>query len=131
MAQGKIRERHFKDACADYIGRISHYLPIEVREVERLAAPPPRHLCVALDAGGQEPSSDEFARWLGKQLGSGKQGITFLLGGADGLPAPLQEAAHERLSLSRLTMAHRLARVVLLEQIYRAMTILRGDPYHR
>ena len=57
MAEGKIRERHFKDACADYVRRISRYLPVQVREVERLGEAPPRHHCVAIDAGGREPSS--------------------------------------------------------------------------
>jgi len=131
MAEGRIREAHFRDACRDYAGRIARTLPIEVREVERLAAAPARHLVVAMDAAGRELDSAGFAAWLGKQMCSGRQGVAFLLGGADGIPAKLLDAANERLSLSRLTMAHRLARVVLLEQIYRALTILRGEPYHR
>lgn len=131
MAEGKIRERHFRDACSDYQQRIAHFMPIDVREMERLHRPPQSHASVALDAGGREPDSAEFARWFGKKLLSGKKGIAFLLGGPDGLPAAVLEAAHERISLSRLTLAHRLARVVLLEQIYRALTILRGVPYHR
>ena len=131
MAEGRIREAYFRDACGDYAGRISRYLPLEVREVERLAPPPARHVVVAMDAGGRELDSAGFAKWLGGQMSSGRQGIAFLLGGADGIPARMLDAAHEKLSLSRLTMAHRLARVVLLEQIYRALTILRGEPYHR
>jgi 23S rRNA (pseudouridine1915-N3)-methyltransferase len=131
MAQGKIRERYFRDACDEYARRIARFLPVEVREVERLTAPPARHAVVALDARGRELDSAGFSAWLGRHLGSGRQGLAFLLGGADGIPFSTLSAAHERLSLSRLTLAHRLARVVLLEQIYRALTILRGGPYHR
>lgn len=133
ICQGRVRERHFRDACDEYVARLRHYATVEVREVERLAAArlPDGLRVVALDERGREPTSREFADWLGRQTASGARGLCFVLGGADGLPDGVRARADETLSLSRLTMAHRLARVVLLEQIYRAMTILRGEPYHR
>ena len=86
---------------------------------------------VALDVGGQEVKSSEFARLVERWSTAGKGDIAFVLGGAEGLPGPLVSAAHCRLSLSRMTLPHRLARVLLYEQIYRALTILRGEPYAR
>ena len=62
---------------------------------------------------------------------SGEQGLTFLIGGADGLPADLVKRANFHWSLGRLTLPHRLARLVLVEQLYRALSIVRGEPYHR
>jgi 23S rRNA (pseudouridine1915-N3)-methyltransferase len=131
MAEGRIREAHFRSASDEYAGRIARYLPIEVREVERLGAAPARHHVVAMEAAGRELDSPGFAAWLGKRMAAGDKGLAFWIGGAEGIPKNVLEQADERLSLSRLTMAHRLARVVLLEQIYRALTILRGEPYHK
>jgi len=85
---------------------------------------------VALDAGGEAMDSSRFARWL-EALLSRHRRVAFLVGGADGIPPGMDAQVHERLSLSPLTLPHRLARLLLLEQIYRALTIIRGEPYHR
>lgn len=133
LCEGRIRERHFRDACAEYAERLAHYGTVEVREVDRLQ---PRDLpdglyVVALDERGRETTSEEFAAWLQRRMTSGGRGICFVIGGADGISQEIAALAKEQLSLSRMTLPHRLARVVLLEQLYRAMTILRGEPYHR
>lgn len=92
---------------------------------------PERHLVWALDERGKQLSSEELAQNLKKQMNAGAQGIAFLIGGADGLPAPLIARADFHWSLGRLTLPHRLARLVLVEQLYRALSIVRGEPYHR
>ena len=72
-----------------------------------------------------------FARWIGQCEQTAVHGVAFLIGGSYGLPAECTARAQLKLSLSRMTLPHRLARVVLAEQVYRAFTILRGEPYHR
>ncbi len=87
-------------------------------------------LVVALDEQGRELSTREFADWLAARLGEGRD-IAFLIGGPDGLDAEVLGRSDFRWSLSRLTLPHALARVVLAEQLYRAHTVLSGHPYHR
>ena len=100
------------------------------REAERLRARLlPRAYRVAVDPAGAAPASSEaFARWLGRRLEDARP-VAFLLGGAVGLAADLVAESEERLSLGPLTMPHQLARVVLAEQLYRALTIAAGHPY--
>ena len=133
LCEGKLRERHFRTAQDAYLARLVHYAPVELREVERLRERdlPERSRVVALDQRGRESTSRELAAWLGKQLASSARGLCFVIGGADGIDAAVLARADEKLALSRLTLPHRLARVLLLEQLYRAMTILKGEPYHR
>lgn len=85
----------------------------------------PQERLVLLDEGGEEMSSRQFAKWL-----AGQQPLAFVLGGAHGIAAGVRKRATRTLSLSRLTFPHQLARVVLLEQIYRALTLNRGHGYH-
>jgi len=83
----------------------------------------------ALDPRGKEFTTEEFAAWLAQREEEARP-LTFLLGGHLGLDEATLAAAHARLALSRLTLNHELARLVLLEQLYRAKTILTGHPYH-
>lgn len=110
-------------------------LPLERRledEAERLLkAVPGDALMVALDERGEVVDSRGFADRLVGWREAGRTGIAFVIGGADGLAPALLERAEERLSFGRMTWPHRLARVMLLEQIYRAQTILANHPYHR
>lgn len=85
----------------------------------------------ALDIQGQTLTSEDFARWLGGRRDAGVRTLAFLIGGPDGHGEAVLEAAVRRLSLSRLTFTHGLARIVLAEQLYRAAAILAGHPYHR
>jgi len=101
-------------------------------EASRLLArtAPATHL-VAMDENGRHFTSRQFADFIRRQLDDGTPALAFALGGPDGHDAALLQAAQTRLSLSKMTLPHGLARVTLLEQIYRAVTILTGHPYHR
>jgi 23S rRNA (pseudouridine1915-N3)-methyltransferase len=103
---------------------------IKAREGERLrGALPPKSYVVALDPRGKELNTAEFAAWLTHREEEARP-LTFLIGGHLGLDPVTLETARERLALSRLTLTHELSRLVLLEQLYRAMTIKAGHPYH-
>jgi 23S rRNA (pseudouridine1915-N3)-methyltransferase len=84
---------------------------------------------VALEVEGRPQGSRDFAAWLGRAENESVQTVVFLLGGAYGLPAEVSREADLRLSLSAMTLPHRLARLMLAEQLYRAFSILRGEPY--
>lgn len=91
---------------------------------------PERTTVVALSEEGREMSSREFAKFIAGVRDSGRD-LAFLIGGADGLDPALRQQADLTISLSRLTFPHELVRAILAEQLYRAFSILRGDPYHR
>jgi len=135
VAVGKIREPSLRAVANEYLGRLQHYVrcdEVEVRSGDAFArAIPEDALLVALEVGGESFSSAAFARALERWGSQGKGVVAFLIGGADGIPAELSQRAKVKFSLSSLTLPHRLARVVLFEQLYRAMTILRGEPYAR
>lgn len=139
IAVGKIKERGVRDWIDDYkkrIGRYADYHELELKdgseaEVEERfrKAIPPRAKVVALEVNGKAYSSEELARFVGQCVDGAVLNLVFLIGGSYGLPARTSEAADLRLSLSRMTLPHRLARVFLVEQVYRSFTILRGEPY--
>jgi 23S rRNA (pseudouridine1915-N3)-methyltransferase len=95
-----------------------------------LSSVKPDHYVVALDERGKSRTSVELSQWLGKRLQAGRD-LVFLVGGADGYAPQVLQRADERWSLSALTLPHALVRVVFAEQIYRAVTLLDGHPYHR
>jgi 23S rRNA (pseudouridine1915-N3)-methyltransferase len=138
VAVGRIKDRALRAVLDDYLGRVRRMVPCD--EVELPAAPPAKLAAqlqratagatvIALEVGGRALTSPDLARELEKQASRDKGIVAFLIGGADGLPAEASARAHFRWSLSPLTFPHRLARLVLVEQLYRAMTILRGEPY--
>jgi 23S rRNA (pseudouridine1915-N3)-methyltransferase len=88
-------------------------------------------VCVALDGAGVAQSSEAFAVQLGKWRDSGREAAIFIIGGADGLSADIQRRSELTLSFGKATWPHQLVRIMLLEQLYRAVTILSGHPYHR
>jgi 23S rRNA (pseudouridine1915-N3)-methyltransferase len=122
-------------ALGDYVKRISRSCPIEIAEGRDLTAVLKRleanraAASVLLDAGGKVYDSDAFAKWLGEQRDRGIREVIFVCGDADGFPDSLRERVKQKLSLSRMTYSHELARVMLAEQIYRAFAILSGSPY--
>jgi 23S rRNA (pseudouridine1915-N3)-methyltransferase len=134
LAVGKLRDRHLATLIDDYAARTRHHLPLEIVEVEDDAALarrwPATGEVVALEVTGESWTTEQFASQLERRMTRGTRALTFVIGGADGIPAPLSARAGVRLSLSALTLPHRLARLVLCEQIYRALTIIRGEPYH-
>jgi 23S rRNA (pseudouridine1915-N3)-methyltransferase len=135
---GKTRRQEARALLEDYVRRIRHYTEIEISELPD-ASPArlrklkfdPGALTVLLDPAGRQFSSERFARWLRDLRDRGRREIVFLCGDAEGFPGDLRAQVHEKISLSPLTMQHELARVVLTEQIYRALAILAGHPYSK
>ena len=153
LAVGKLKEKYLRDAVAEYVKRISPFSKLEiielaeermpenfsaaekektlVREGERLLARVPEGSeLVVLDVAGESLSSEELADYLGARMLEGASRLTFLIGGAFGLSPAVREAARLRLSFSRMTFTHQMVRMLLVEQIYRAFKILRGEKYH-
>lgn len=135
VAVGKLKERHWVEACDEYLMRIRRYVSCDVVEVraepELLAKAPARLARWALDERGVQFSSVEFAKQIEKRMTQGSPGVAFLIGGAEGIDDTIRKGSELTLSLGKMTLAHRLARLVLLEQLYRAFTIIRGEPYHK
>jgi 23S rRNA (pseudouridine1915-N3)-methyltransferase len=134
-----------------YVNRIKHFFPIDVTEVQTergrqgsrdgsimraqsgrlLAGIPEQGYTVVLDERGRSMDSLKFAKWLERLTIDQPHGVTFVVGGDVGLSETVRERADLLLSLSAMTLPHQLARVVLLEQIYRACTLMRNIPYHK
>jgi 23S rRNA (pseudouridine1915-N3)-methyltransferase len=145
---GRLKERHWRDACDEYLKRLRPYADVDVTEVadrdisrdraramadegaDILRALPERTHVVALDIGGRQLSSGELSAWLERRMVDGGSDIAFVIGGSAGLAPDVLKRADERLSLGPMTLPHQLARVVLVEQVYRAFRIMRGEPYH-
>ncbi len=132
LAVGKIRPP-FTEPEAHYLKLSRPRQQIEVVEVKDDAALVRRagsgSRLVALEYGGKQMSSEEWATWLDRRRHEGRN-VTMLIGGPAGLPDELRQRADETVSLGRHTMAHQLARIVLLEQVFRAGKILAGEKYH-
>jgi 23S rRNA (pseudouridine1915-N3)-methyltransferase len=129
---GTPRNRALAEAIADYEGRAARYWPLDVREVrdDRLAGAVAEVDVVACTEDGARMSSTEFARWL-QAARERARDFAFVIGGAFGLPDALLARAKSTLSLAPWTLPHEMARLVLAEQLYRAGTIVRGEPYHK
>lgn len=125
---GKARDPHANAMAAEYIKRSGRYATCEMREIQPnrldLWQKHPGTMKVLLDPGGRAMDSGGFAKLFERDL-------VFLIGGTDGLPPEWRARADLLVSLTPMTMPHELARVVLAEQIYRALTTLRGHPYPR
>ena len=154
IAVGKLKERFWKDACEEYLKRLQPYAKMTVREVadidparaggmEAACEKEGAAICAALDAlgssthvmlldiGGLERSSEELSRHLDTLALGGASSFAFVIGGSDGVSEAVRRRASETLSFGPITLPHNLARVVLLEQLYRAQKISRGEPYHK
>lgn len=139
---GKTKDPAIQALSDEYLKRISRYAQVEgvaVRDEGALlqlcgrdarAKPSAKSTLILLDARGKEFSSVEFSRFLGDYQDRNSLPLIFGIGGADGFNEQTRSAAQHVISLGRMTLAHELARVVLLEQVYRAFTILKGHPYH-
>jgi 23S rRNA (pseudouridine1915-N3)-methyltransferase len=137
LAIGRLKENYFQAAEAEYRKRLRPYCTLTVQEVKNepalLAAVPANAHVYALDERGEQVSSHEFAQdILGheEQRGGGAP-VVFAIGGADGHTDAVRQRATRLLAFGRATIAHRLVRLVLIEQIYRGFRIVRGEPYHR
>jgi 23S rRNA (pseudouridine1915-N3)-methyltransferase len=140
VAVGKIKERGIREAVDDYakrIGRYAQYHEVELKDlpsdelIEKFTrAIPAKARVFALEVEGRAVSSPGLAQLVGRaEDDSAIQHLVFLIGGSYGLPQQVSRSAAVQLSLSSMTLPHRLARLLLVEQIYRAFTILRGEPY--
>ena len=146
---GKTVNKHFVAGINDYAGRIVHYMPFdivtipELRQTKSLSEEQqkaaegelilkqiqPSDTVVLLDEHGKELRSVEFARWLAQRQQTARR-LVFVIGGPYGFSPDIYARANEQLSLSRLTFSHQMVRLVFTEQLYRACTIIKGEPYH-
>ena len=154
LCVGKLKETYFTDACAEYVKRLGRFCTVKVVEVaderapetlspaeeaqvktkegERLlAAIDPKDTVIALTIGGRRYTSEKFAAHLADLESRGVRSVAFVIGGSLGLGDAVLRRADETLSLSDMTLPHRIARLVLLEQVYRAYKIRRGEAYHK
>ncbi len=147
--EGRTKDPHLRALQAEFAGRIEHFIDFTIVELpsdrhapstgaKGLAAAERRMLeklkgstMVVLDGRGRQWTSEEFARWLGQQALHGTRALAFLVGGPEGFSAAFREKADLLLALSHMTLTRDWARTLLLEQIYRGFTILRGYPYPR
>ena len=146
---GKTTDAHIEALCQDYMKRLTHYLPISIQVIPELRntkaltqeqqkqaegelilrAVPSSAELILLDEHGKEFRSIEFAQVLQKKMLSGRD-IVFAIGGPYGFSQAVYDRANAKISLSKMTFSHQMVRLFLIEQIYRGMTILRGEPYH-
>jgi 23S rRNA (pseudouridine1915-N3)-methyltransferase len=137
LAVGKLRDAWLVEGCEEYAKRLRPKIPLELVEVKdddelvKRVTAQSRGRVWALDEKGRQWTSVELAAELERNMNAGEASITFVIGGADGLPDEVRRRAHLTWSLGKLTLPHRLARLILLEQLYRAHSIMRGEPYHR
>ncbi|HJR42436.1 MAG TPA: 23S rRNA (pseudouridine(1915)-N(3))-methyltransferase RlmH [Gemmatimonadaceae bacterium] len=147
---GKLRDAHLAAVIAEFEQRAQRYWPLEVRELREesargrtpdavrekeaerlLGAVTDGAMLVACDALGREMTSEEFASWLQRERERASRDVAFVIGGAFGLAPRVTARAELRLAFSRWTLPHEMARLVLAEQLYRAGTLVRGEPYHK
>jgi len=134
-AIGRLKEPYLVDAERDYVKRLRRYCTLTVQEFEDeaalLRAATEAHL-YAFDERGETLSSAQFAELLAKEASHGGGApIVLAIGGADGHSEALRKRARKLIAFGRLTIAHRLVRIIALEQLYRSFKINRGEPYHR
>ncbi len=146
---GKTTNKHFVAGINDYSERINHYLPFEIKVIQEikntksltedqqkiaegsliLKLLQPSDTVVLLDEHGEEMRSVAFAKWLqGKQFNARR--LVFVIGGPYGFSQEVYDRATELVSLSKMTFSHQMVRLIFTEQLYRACTIIKGEPYH-
>ena len=149
LVVGKTTNTALEAMISDYQKRLTHYVPFELRVLPELKnakslsfeqqkqaegemilkSVGPSSQVILLDEHGKEYRSVEFASWMEKQMSSGRD-LVFVVGGPYGFSQEVYGRANGLISLSQMTFSHQMVRLVFVEQIYRAMTILRGEPYH-
>ena len=150
LTVGKTEASFWKEALAEYQRRLQHYVPFElqvlpdIKNTKNLTKTEQKNQegvlirkalqagdwCVLLDEQGKEYTSMEFAAYLEKKIQIVSRRLVFVIGGPYGFSDEVYQIASERLSLSKMTFSHQMIRPIFVEQLYRAMTILRGEPYH-
>ena len=150
LTVGKTDVKWVKEGLDLYASRLQHYAPfsiVEIPELKKVSAltreqikekegelilkqTGPQDILILLDEHGRECRSLEFAEFLEKQMATGAKNLVFTVGGAYGFSEDVYKRAHAKLSLSKMTFSHQMVRTIFAEQLYRAFTILRGEPYH-
>ena len=150
LTVGKTDIKWVKEGLDMYAGRLSHYVPFTVTEIPELKnvasagkeqikekegelilkGVRPQDELILLDERGVQRSSLAFAGWLEEKLNRGGKDIVFVIGGAYGFSQKVYDRADGRISLSQMTFSHQIVRTIFAEQLYRAFTIMRGEPYH-
>ena len=153
VAAGKLKEKYLSQGIAEFMKRLAPFAQVRILEIHEEKMPenpsaaekekvlaaeggrllhqvPAGSYLVVLDVYGEQKSSEELAARIDALGLQGRSNITFLIGGAFGLSAGVRAAADERLSFSRMTFTHQMVRLLLVEQIYRAFKINRGEKYH-
>ncbi|MCR5840683.1 MAG: 23S rRNA (pseudouridine(1915)-N(3))-methyltransferase RlmH [Bacteroidales bacterium] len=150
LTVGKTDIPWVRDGLEMYVSRLKHYVPFDLREIPELKGVSalsreqikeregelilkqlkPSDEVILLDEHGREYRSVELADWLGRRLSASGRDLVFVIGGAYGFSDAVYGRAGGKLSLSKMTFSHQLVRTVFAEQLYRAFTILRGEPYH-
>ena len=150
LAVGRTQDRRFREIIDEYAARLRHYLPFEMQELPELRqtkslseaeqkereaallrrALQPGDYIVLLDEHGRERRSVDFARWMEKRMAAAPRRLVLVVGGPYGFAPAVHELAAEEISLSLMTLSHQMIRLFIVEQLYRAMTILAGEPYH-
>lgn len=146
---GKTINKHFIAGINDYVERISHYMPFQITTIPELKNTKalteqqqkeregemilkmlqPSDTVVLLDEHGKEYRSIEFASWLERQQQTARR-LVFVIGGPYGFSDAVYDRANQKVSLSKMTFSHQMIRLIFTEQIYRACTIIKGEPYH-
>ncbi|MGI6243097.1 MAG: 23S rRNA (pseudouridine(1915)-N(3))-methyltransferase RlmH [Prevotella sp.] len=146
---GKTQNKHFIASIKDYVERINHYMPFEIKVVPEpkntknlsetqqkqkegsllLKLIQPSDTLILMDEHGEEFRSVEFASWLQKKQNTARR-LVFAIGGPYGFAQEVYDRANGAVSLSHMTFSHQMVRLIFAEQIYRACTILKGEPYH-
>lgn len=146
---GRTVNKHFIAGIDDYVQRINHYMPFGITTIPELKNTKnlteeqqkqsegelilrqiqPQDTVILLDEHGRELRSIELAGWLEQKRNTARR-LVFVIGGSYGFSAPVYERANEKLSLSKMTFSHQMIRLIFTEQLYRACTIIKGEPYH-
>lgn len=146
---GKTTDKHFAAGIEDYAERIGHYMPFEIITIPELKNTKSlseeqqktmegelimKHIqtsdtVVLLDEHGKEMRSMEYAQWL-QRTGNNARRLVFVIGGPYGFAPAVYQRANDKISLSRMTFSHQMVRLIFTEQLYRACTIIKGEPYH-
>ena len=150
LVVGRTVKQHYITAINDYIQRTKRYITFDMEvipelkntkslsmEVQKekegeliLKALQPGDVVVLLDEGGKEMRSIEFADYMKRKMNTVNKRLVFVIGGPYGFSPKVYQAAHEKMSLSKMTFSHQMVRLIFVEQLYRAMNILNGGPYH-
>ncbi|MFC4736267.1 23S rRNA (pseudouridine(1915)-N(3))-methyltransferase RlmH [Bacillus daqingensis] len=154
ISVGKLKEKYLKQGIAEFEKRLSAYCKLQLVEVSDEQAPEtmsekeieqvkekegerilqkikPGHYVYALDLGGKQRTSEAFANELEKLSIHGKSQIAFVIGGSNGLSESVLKRADASISFSKMTFPHQLMKLILIEQVYRAFRIMKGEPYHK